>query len=88
MLANTLWVRAPRVVRFPPHTLRATTMGRMACSAPQFALVDLFRIGCHTPDNRFWFQHNHVLQEGIKPLNKFLYFSSIMARSQGFSGTG
>src|SRR5713226_8490121 len=31
-----LCVCAPRAVRFPPHTLRATTIGRMACSARQF----------------------------------------------------
>ena len=30
------WVSAPRQVRLPPHTLRLTTAGRMACSARQF----------------------------------------------------
>src|ERR1700680_1866287 len=35
MLTRTLCMRAPRVVRFPPQTLRVTTMGRMACSARQ-----------------------------------------------------
>lgn len=29
------WVAAPRQVRFPPHTFRLTTAGRMACSARQ-----------------------------------------------------
>ena len=30
-----LCVRAPLAVRFPPQTLRVTTIGRMACSARQ-----------------------------------------------------
>ena len=34
-LASTCWVSAPRRVRLPPHTLRVTTAGRMACSARQ-----------------------------------------------------
>ena len=34
-LASTCWVSAPWRVRFPPHTLRITTAGRMACSARQ-----------------------------------------------------
>lgn len=29
------WVAAPRQVRLPPHTLRLTTAGRMACSPRQ-----------------------------------------------------
>ena len=32
MLASTCWVSAPWRVRLPPHTLRMTTAGRMACS--------------------------------------------------------
>ena len=35
MLASTCWVSAPWRVRLPPHTLRMTTAGRMACSARQ-----------------------------------------------------
>ena len=31
-----LWVAAPRQVRLPPHTLRLTTAGLIACSALQF----------------------------------------------------
>ena len=34
-LARTCWVSAPLRVRLPPHTLRMTTAGRMACSARQ-----------------------------------------------------
>ena len=34
-LARTCWVSAPLRVRLPPHTLRVTTAGRMACSARQ-----------------------------------------------------
>ena len=34
-LASTCWVSAPWRVRLPPHTLRMTTAGRMACSARQ-----------------------------------------------------
>ena len=34
-LASTCWVSARRRVRLPPHTLRVTTAGRMACSARQ-----------------------------------------------------
>ena len=34
-LARTCWVSAPFRVRLPPHTLRMTTAGRMACSARQ-----------------------------------------------------
>ena len=34
-LARTCWVSAPWRVRLPPHTLRMTTAGRMACSARQ-----------------------------------------------------
>src|SRR5215470_12230309 len=32
-LSRTSWVCAPAQVRFPPHTLRVTTMGRRASSA-------------------------------------------------------
>ena len=34
-LDSTCWVSAPRRVRLPPHTLRMTTAGRIACSARQ-----------------------------------------------------
>ena len=33
--ASVCWVAAPRQERLPPHTLRVTTAGRMACSARQ-----------------------------------------------------
>ena len=39
-LVRTCWVSAPLRVRLPPHTLRMTTAGRMACSARQFGGVD------------------------------------------------
>ena len=39
-LDSTCWVSAPRRVRLPPHTLRMTTAGRMACSARQFGGVE------------------------------------------------
>src|SRR5713226_223312 len=34
-LARMYWVWAPRAERLPPHTLRITTAGRIACSARQ-----------------------------------------------------
>lgn len=36
------WVAAPDQVRFPPHTLRLTTAGRMACSACRFVASTTF----------------------------------------------
>ena len=44
MLASTCWVSAPRRVRLPPHTLRVTTAGRMACSVGGISAAGL-RVG-------------------------------------------
>jgi hypothetical protein len=44
-LTRILCVCAPRAVRFPPHTLRTTTIGRMAYSARQLVAAGRVRLG-------------------------------------------
>ena len=51
-LDSTCWVSAPRRVRLPPHTLRMTTAGRIACSARQLvASIDGSRRKRNTAGN-------------------------------------
>ena len=50
-LASTCWVSAPWRVRLPPHTLRMTTAGRMACSARQLVASSE---GSHKKRNTAW----------------------------------
>src|SRR6266508_5046932 len=50
-LASTCQVPAPVQVRLPPHVLRVTTAGRIACSARQFVACTP---SCNRKVNRAW----------------------------------